>query len=307
MLSQGLFFLRTWEEGACWCLILVLPAGRCHVCAHPCCPQASLGPGDLESVWSCPLPANGHSVPVLGLQRYSSASSCEQSKETALVQLLKQIWVLCHLFCRDTKPSELFGKGREYFQDLWKRWMWKLRIGRSLDNTKTDQIQQNKHLREQTQERKLTSTAEKHNIDWIFHLVSSPLPFIREVIFSQWFYSAQQILRVFHSSEMLWQCRRPQHVTLPCQQGGLVSPGWWEAPGSSGWHWLPQPSPGPPLPAARSHSCDPKHSCVSFFRGQEGELQTVWKMIKSGKLFKTTLIVLWNSCFHRVQMNPMTV
>lgn len=61
-----------------------------------------------------------------------------------------------------------------------------LRIGRSLDNTKTDQIQQTKHLKEQTQEKKkLPSSAGKHNIDWIFCLVSPPLPFVPVVIFSQ--------------------------------------------------------------------------------------------------------------------------
>lgn len=69
-----------------------------------------------------------------------------------------------------------------------------------------------------------------------------------------------------------------------------TAPSWlMRTPDSSGWHWLPQPIFGPPLPAARSHSCDPKHSCGSFFKSQEGELQTVWKMIKSGKLFKNNL------------------
>lgn len=95
----------------------------------------------------------------------------------------------------------------------------------------------------------------------------------------------------------------------PCHasEQAPVPPRWQETRSGSGWCWLPQPSLGPPLPAARSHSCEPKPSCVSFFKSQEGELQTVWKTIKSGKLFKTSFIALWNSCFPRVQMNPMVV
>lgn len=49
----------------------------------------------------------------------------EKNKAITFVCLLKQVEVLCHLFCNYMKPRELFGTDRKCDQNLGKRWMWK--------------------------------------------------------------------------------------------------------------------------------------------------------------------------------------
>lgn len=114
--------------------------GRCQLVFDPCaaswempclCPSmlptgqfGSRGSGEFlvlptASWWP------QHPCPWLAEVQLPKQLWAEQNKAIAFVQLLKQIWVLCHLFCRDTKPSELLGKGRECVQDMWKRWRWK--------------------------------------------------------------------------------------------------------------------------------------------------------------------------------------
>lgn len=307
----GFVILEEMEEGAYWCLILVLLAGRCHVCAHPCCPQARW----VQGIWRVPGPAHCQLMATASLPL-----ACRGTTHWAAVSRAEQSDCVCPFTKANLGVVPSVLQRHKTQQALWKRKRvcsgsvemmyvtircWEL-VGAWVTPKQTKYNKTNtwrsKHKKESC-----LQVGESTTFNGFFSLLSSPLPFIHVVIFSQWFYSGEKIQRVFHSSEILWQCRSPQHLTLPCQWGGLLRPDWWEAPDSLGQHWLPQATIGPPLPAARSHSCDPKHSCVSFFKSQEGELQTVWKMIKSGRLFKTTFIVLWNSCFPRVQMNPMKV
>lgn len=282
MLSQGLLFLRTCRKAptGVWSLCCQL-GDAMSVLIH-----AAHRPAGVQGIWGVPGPVHCHLMATASL-----SLACRGSAHPAAVSRAEQSNCICPVtkanlsvvpsVLHRQNPASSLEKAEDIFRICGKDGCENkmLRTGRSLDNTKTDRVQQNKHLQKQIQERKLPSR--KHNIDWIFHLVSSPLPFIHVVIL---FYSGEQMQRVFHSSEMLWQCRSPN--SSPCHASEGTAPSWlMRAPDSSGWHWLPQPSFGSPLPAARSHSCDPKHSCGSFFKSQEGELQTVWKVIKSGKLF----------------------
>lgn len=110
------------EQGGCWHLVLVGGAGSAPT-------RAAQVPLRLREIWRAPGPAPAagrwpqHRCPrPPGSQRQG-----EKNKAIAFVRFLKQIRVLCHLFCNYTKPSELFGRRQKICSEAGEKMDVKIR------------------------------------------------------------------------------------------------------------------------------------------------------------------------------------